>query len=90
MENRIWLCPARSITFTGRKDELQELHNQLNNSTTVITQTGTAISGLGGIGKSELAKVYALKYYENDYYHHAIWIDAENEGSMRNSFHKLA
>ena len=76
------------------------MHSDLNNNTTVITQdsnynvtprprAGPAVSGLGGIGKSELAKAYARKYYSNEYYHNAIWIDGEKEESIMKSFHEL-
>ena len=42
------------------------------------------ISGLGGIGKSTLATVYARKHC--DYYHrNGIWINAETDESLRNS-----
>jgi hypothetical protein len=80
-------------SFTGRKEELENLHNMLTvksqtTNATVINQAST-ISGLGGIGKSELARVYARDY--RDYYKgNAIWIDAETDKSLLNSLVQLA
>ncbi|BEP31464.1 MAG: hypothetical protein WBIAU1_09420 [Wolbachia endosymbiont of Drosophila biauraria] len=45
-------------SFTGRTEELRELHKLIQKSqgvATVISQL-VSISGLGGIGKTELAK----------------------------------
>ncbi|WP_341807984.1 NB-ARC domain-containing protein [Wolbachia endosymbiont (group E) of Neria commutata] len=48
-----------------------------------------AISGLGGIGKSELARKYACKNKEF-YGGNIIWINAEDSKTMENSFLRLA
>ncbi|WP_341816351.1 ankyrin repeat domain-containing protein [Wolbachia endosymbiont (group A) of Nomada goodeniana] len=76
--------------FTGREKELNNLHKavQRNSKGTVISQM-TSISGLGGIGKSELARKYATKYSWK-YDGNVIWINAENFKSMESSFWKLA
>ncbi|WP_264684784.1 MULTISPECIES: ankyrin repeat domain-containing protein [unclassified Wolbachia] len=78
-------------SFTGRSSELKALHNALQRSTgrqAVISQVAT-ISGLGGVGKSELARKYAYKY--GKYYGgNVIWINAENFEDMKNSFLRLA
>ena len=82
-----WNCPSETKSLIGRKAERDQLHSDLNNSTTVKTQdvttlppSGIVLSGLGGIGKSRLAKAYAAVYYQNYYYQHVIWIDAEKDG----------
>lgn len=46
--------------FIGRDDEMRELHEKIEKNNIVF------LSGIGGIGKSELAKQYAKKY-ENEY-----------------------
>ncbi|MDM8334925.1 hypothetical protein [Wolbachia pipientis] len=51
--------------------------------------SGKQISGLGGIGKSELARKYAYKYGK-DYYGNVIWINAKNFEYITNSFFGLA
>ena len=76
-------------SFTGRTKELDELHElvQRKNELTVISQI-TSISGLGGIGKSELARKYAHEYSQK-YDGNVIWINAESYGILVESFHRL-
>ncbi|MDG7053665.1 MAG: ATP-binding protein, partial [Wolbachia endosymbiont of Alcedoecus sp.] len=88
----IWFGMMESVaSFTGRSSELKVLHDALRRSTgrqAVISQVAT-ISGLGGVGKSELARKYAYKY--GKYYGgNVIWINAENFEYMKNSFLRLA
>ncbi|WP_261983855.1 ankyrin repeat domain-containing protein [Wolbachia pipientis] len=78
-------------SFTGRGRLLTALHNVLQRSAkkqAVISQVAS-ISGLGGVGKSELARKYAYKYGK-DYYDNVIWISAENSKTMESSFLDLA
>lgn len=78
-------------SFTGRGRVLTALHNVLQRSAkkqAVISQVAS-ISGLGGVGKSELARKYAYKYGK-DYYGNVIWISAENSKTMESSFLDLA
>ena len=60
---RIWNIPyARNLYFTGREQVLQHLHDTLlSNGTAALTQP-QAISGLGGIGKTQTAVEYAYRY----------------------------
>ncbi|WP_250295221.1 ATP-binding protein [Wolbachia endosymbiont of Oedothorax gibbosus] len=88
----IWFGIIEPVaSFTGRSSELKALHDALQRSTgrqAVISQVAT-ISGLGGVGKSELARKYAYKY--GKYYGgNVIWINAENFEDMKNSFLRLA
>ena len=59
--------------FTGRTDELVRLHAALAGGSVAIVH---ALTGEGGIGKTELAKVYALIYA--DTYDSAWWLDASS------------
>jgi len=52
--------PAVSGFFTGREKEIQEIHDCLKENDIVF------LSGIGGIGKSELAKHFAYQY-EKEY-----------------------
>ncbi|WP_265035660.1 NB-ARC domain-containing protein [Wolbachia endosymbiont (group A) of Agelastica alni] len=77
--------------FVGRDSELQEIYGKLHESTgklTAISQM-VVIGGLGGIGKSELARKYAYEYRKH-YDGNVVWVNAENFGIMKNSFLKLA
>jgi tetratricopeptide (TPR) repeat protein len=82
-------------TFTGREKELESLHGLLTRNKdkdmaniTVINQS-TTVSGLGGIGKTTLARVYARKY-RKEYDGNAIWLNAEDEGAFTTSLRTLA
>ncbi|WP_205879048.1 tetratricopeptide repeat protein [Leptolyngbya sp. BC1307] len=51
--------PRGSDTFVGRDEPLKALHEQLAEGNAVAI---TAIQGMGGVGKTELARQYALQY----------------------------
>ncbi|WP_264735894.1 ankyrin repeat domain-containing protein [Wolbachia endosymbiont (group A) of Rhinocyllus conicus] len=88
----VWFDVIEPVaSFTGRGRVLTALHNVLQRSAkkqAVISQVAS-ISGLGGVGKSELARKYAYKYGK-DYYGNVIWISAENSKTMESSFLDLA
>ena len=68
--------PALAVSFTGRDDELDELDAALQgDDRALITQ---AISGLGGVGKSQLAAHYTHR--AADGYDIVAWIRAEDGG----------
>ncbi|OLT64649.1 MULTISPECIES: tetratricopeptide repeat protein [Moorena] len=48
--------------FVGRQDQLEQLHRELQQTDKLAI---CAIAGMGGVGKTELALQYALKYQEN-------------------------
>ena len=48
--------PTVQSFFTGRDEEIKEIHQKLSENNILF------LSGIGGIGKSELAKNYAKKY----------------------------
>ena len=45
--------------FVGREDKLELLHQELSDCQQIVI---TALAGMGGIGKTELALQYALRY----------------------------
>lgn len=49
----------------------------------------TALSGLGGIGKTQLALRYA-ELYARHYDNNVIWINADTKGDIKNAFKNLA
>ena len=85
----VWFgIDGMNSSFTGRGTELKKLHEFCTksdfNPNANVYEKCTVISGLGGIGKSELAKVYAITH-RNHYNSNAIWINAETDESLRNS-----
>lgn len=86
------IAPSRS--FTGRVNELLNIRTRLNEKPDLlVSQTRTvniAISGLGGIGKTELTKQFIKDYGKTDFYGRVIWIEADNNESVKKSFELLA
>jgi tetratricopeptide (TPR) repeat protein len=67
------LKPSGAVTFVGRENALVELAAQLQGSGPLLI---TALKGMGGIGKSELALRYALASLEVGTYPDGIlWIE---------------
>jgi predicted ATP-dependent serine protease len=66
--------PQRNLHFTGREERLTALRQGLiDKEATVLTQ---AISGLGGVGKTQLALEYSYRYASQ--YVLVCWVRAEN------------
>jgi tetratricopeptide (TPR) repeat protein len=85
---RTWIVPfERNSCFTGREPELTKLQKALfiGNQTTKI-----AITGLGGVGKTQLA--LELVYRVSTKYKHCsvIWIPATNEESLEQAYLDIA
>ncbi|MBW4690277.1 MAG: TIR domain-containing protein [Lyngbya sp. HA4199-MV5] len=77
--------PYGSNTFVGRDAELEQIHHQLQQGSTVAI---SALSGMGGIGKTELALQYARQQCrEGSYPAGLCWIRArEDVGAQIISF----
>ena len=76
----------RNPDFTGRVELLEQLHEQLNEGeTTAVTQT---VTGLGGVGKTQLALEYAHKH--RDKYQLVSWLRAEDSKTIVDDLETLA
>jgi len=70
-----WNVPhPRNPVFTGREDVLSDLRRRLTRQGRITLSQ--AISGLGGIGKTQTAVEYA--YLQRDKYKAIIWLNAES------------
>jgi class 3 adenylate cyclase/tetratricopeptide (TPR) repeat protein len=80
-----WLIPdaMRTRYFTGRDDLLEQLHAQL------MERRVAALSGLGGIGKTQTAIEYAVRH-RADYPAGVFWINAETIGGLTGGFAEIA
>jgi len=85
----IWNVPyQRNLLFTGREDVLKKLYDALRAGKTAALAQPQAISGLGGIGKTQTAVEYAYRY--RDGYTDILWVKAETEGSINADFVTIA
>src|SRR5262249_50093666 len=84
-----WSVPLpRNSFFTGRQQVLEALHRQLGVGTTVALTQTAAISGLGGVGKTQIALQYAYRHALD--YSAVFWISAETVESIITSLLQVA
>ena len=85
--SEVWNVPlARNPNFTGRERELTLLHNALTSG--LPNTSFQAVSGLGGVGKTQLALEYAYRYARD--YHVVWWLRAEEPATLASDFADLA
>jgi tetratricopeptide (TPR) repeat protein len=79
----IWNVPhLRNPNFTGRESLLAEVHSSLESGHPL------AITGLGGVGKSQVVIEYAYRYFPE--YEAVAWIRAEDPAILSSDFAALA
>ena len=85
----VWNVPyRRNPFFTGREDVLIYLHSQLTATSAVALNQTQAITGLGGIGKTQIAIEYAHRY--RDDYDAVFWVAAATRETLQADFVALA
>lgn len=85
----IWNIPCqRNPFFTGREDILFQLRCMLNVGKTQEQAQILAISGLGGIGKTQIAIEYAYRFRTD--YSAVLWVRAETSELLAADFVSLA
>ncbi|MEL7352821.1 MAG: toll/interleukin-1 receptor domain-containing protein [Cyanobacteria bacterium J06560_5] len=84
-----WNVPyERNPFFTGREAVLQALHQQLNQDEAVALSQTQAISGLGGIGKTQTAVEYVYRHRQD--YQAVFWVRAETDLELHTGFVEIA
>jgi NB-ARC domain len=76
----IWNVPyQRNPFFTNRANVLTTIHNAFTTAKEGFT-IPQALSGLGGIGKTQIAIEYAYRY--RDEYQVILWVNADSQGTL--------
>ena len=85
----VWNVPfRRNPFFTGREPIFTQIHRLLHAGTTTALSQPPAISGLGGIGKTQTVVEYA--YRSRDSYPFVLWVQANTPETLRSNFVALA
>jgi hypothetical protein len=74
--------------FVGRELELESISKKLKDKGACVISPQVSICGLGGIGKTQLARKFIAKY-KQDFYNRVIWINAEKNDTTADSFKRL-
>lgn len=84
-----WSVPYRqNLFFTGREDLLEHLHAELHAEKAVAFTQPLALSGLGGVGKTQTAIEYAYRYAHE--YQTVAWMRADSAEVLTSNFAALA
>jgi tetratricopeptide (TPR) repeat protein len=80
------LSHLRNPFFTGREDELEQLHRSFApRQSSVLIQT---ITGLAGVGKSQTAIEYAYRYQHE--YQAVFWVQADTRENLQSDLLQVA
>lgn len=83
----LWNVPyRRNPHFSGRADLLEQMHASFAKAKErLVTQ---ALTGLGGVGKTQMALEYAYRYQEE--YQAVFWVQAETREQLEGGMAQLA
>ncbi len=85
----VWTVPfPRNPFFTGREETLTRIQAFLKAQQTAFVSQPAAISGLGGIGKTQTAIEYAYRYA--DEYQFVLWVQADSRDTLTTDYIALA
>ena len=85
----IWNVPyQRNPIFTDREVELERLYKALKETKHEVSKQPQAVSGLGGIGKTQIAIEYAYRFHKD--YQAVFWIRANSLETFISDFINVA
>jgi len=85
----VWMLPyARNPFFIGHEDLLLQLATTLHTGEPTALSQPQAISGLGGIGKTQLALEYAYRHRQD--YQAVLWALADTHEALTSSYLSIA
>jgi tetratricopeptide (TPR) repeat protein len=86
---RHWNVPfPRNPNFKGRERELEELRRRLRVEGTAAPTQRHALTGLGGVGKTQTAVEYAHRYHAE--HQSVFWVRADSTESLNEGFSDIA
>jgi hypothetical protein len=86
---RLWNIPyPRNPFFTGREELLSRLRTELLKDQATALSQPQAMSGLGGIGKTQLALEYAYRHQQD--YQAILWAQADTRENLTSSYLVMA
>ena len=85
----IWNIPyRRNPFFTGREEALEQVHDALYAESAACLTQAQAMTGLGGIGKTQTALEYAYRYHAD--YQAVLWARADSSSTLVTEFAGIA
>lgn len=78
--------PSHNDYFTGREAYLAQISQYFEAGESLPV----CISGLGGMGKTQLALAYAYRHYNSKKYRAALWVNAAEEATIEASYRSIA
>ncbi len=85
----IWNVPyPRNPYFTGREALLEQLHTTFSSKKMGPSTHNQAITGLGGVGKTQIALEYAYRHYSK--YKAVFWVRADSRETLLADFMNIA
>ena len=83
-----WNVPARNPFFTSRQAPLDSIRRAFATTRRVAISQPFAVTGLGGVGKTQTAIEYAHRYRDN--YATLLWCVADSRAALASGFSNLA
>jgi tetratricopeptide (TPR) repeat protein len=82
-----WNVPHRNTFFTGRDEYLERLYDALTSDSKKGPTREHVISGLSGMGKTQLAIEYAYRYHIH--YQAILWVRADSQQALDAGYSKI-